>query len=42
MHVSSPENIAVDDSNNHSMKDTDDSKDLSKEIGLNNIAVGAP
>ena len=42
MHVAAPENVAVDGFNTHSMKDTGDPKDLSKEIGLNEFAAGAP
>ena len=40
-HIAAPENIAVDVSNDHSLKDIGDPKDLSKETGLNDIAADA-
>ena len=42
MHVTAPEDVAVENSTDHSLKDTDDLKDRSKETGPDGIAADAP
>ena len=41
-HFTAPEDVAVENSTDHSLKDTDDLKDRSKETGPDGIAADAP